>query len=583
MIDRLLRIITDDDGALRRCIAWWVVTAVLEGIGYVLLVPLLDALLTGDTDAAWRWTGVMAALLVLYGAVRYRAQMLSYRAAVGLSRGLFTRLGDQVAKLPLGWFQGDRVGPVGRLTSKGVIDVMGVPAHMLRPLITSFVTPATVIIVVAVFDWRLGLASIATAPLIWLTFRWTGALVRTADHAADAAAADAGGRLVEFAQTQAVLRANGRTVEGHQLLEDSLQRHRDAGRKLLTTAVPGLIGFTAVLQVAFTIVLVVGVAIAVRGSLDAAELIAVLVVIVRSIAPLIAAADIGGALKMADNSLDRADALMATPLLPEPAPEVSRHGDLGPRSVQLDQVTFGYGEQTVLSELSIEVPAGSMTALVGPSGSGKTTVARLIARFWDVDGGTVRVGGVDVRDLTTEALMAQVSIVFQETYLFAGSIADNLRLARPDASDVDLARVAALARLDEVIERLPDGWDTEVGEAGTRLSGGERQRVSIARAVLKDAPIVLLDEATAAIDPQNELAIQNAIDTLRGERTIVVIAHRLATVVEADQIVVLDEGRVAERGTHGELSAAGGRYAAFWAERQRAQGWRLARSGGSTG
>ncbi|MEM7323348.1 MAG: ABC transporter ATP-binding protein [Actinomycetota bacterium] len=575
MIGRLLRVVADD-GSLRRCIGWWVVTAVLEGVGYILLVPLLDALLTGDTDAAWRWAVVMAVLLVVYGLVRYWAQMLSYRAAVGLSRGLFTRLGDRVAELPLGWFEGDRVGPVGRLTSKGVIDVMGVPAHLLRPLITGFVTPITVVVVVAVFDWRLGLAAVATAPLIWLTFRWTGALVKRAEHATHDAAADAGGRLVEYAQSQAVLRAHGRTVDGHQLLDDSLQTYRDAGRNLLTTVVPGLMGFIAVIQVAFTIVLFIGVAIAVRGSLDAAELIALLVVIVRSIAPLIVAADIGGALKVASNSLDRADELLATPSLPEPQDGESREAELADQSVTLDAVTFGYDDESVLHDLSIDMPAGSMTALVGPSGSGKTTVARLVARFWDVDRGAVRIGGVDVRELTTEALMAQVSIVFQETYLFAGTIADNLRLAKPDASAEDLDRVAELARLDEVIDRLPGGWDADVGEAGTRLSGGERQRVSIARALLKDAPIVLLDEATAAIDPQNELAIQNAIDTLRGERTIIVIAHRLATVVEADQIVVLDEGRIVERGRHAELVDGGGRYADFWNERRRAKGWRLA-------
>ena len=345
---------------------------------------------------------------------------------------------------------------------------------------------------------------------------------------------------------------------------------------MLTTAVPGLAGFVTVIQMAFTALLFVGVAIATGGSLDAPELIAILVLIVRFVEPLLVAADIGGAMKMADATLDRADRLLNEPLLPEPATDDQRTLASGSLSVDLDAVGFGYDdERRVIHDLSLDVPAGSMTALVGPSGSGKTTVARLVARFWDVDEGAVRVDGTDVRDVPTEHLMSKVSIVFQETYLFAGTIADNLRLAKPDATGDELAEVARLARLDEMLERLPGGWDAEVGEGGTRLSGGERQRVSIARALLKDAPIVLLDEATAAIDPLNEVAIQNAIDTLRGDRTIIVIAHRLQTVVGADQIVVLDDGRVGERGTHDELLEHGGRYADFWRERERAVGWRI--------
>ncbi|MEM9038544.1 MAG: ABC transporter ATP-binding protein [Actinomycetota bacterium] len=575
MIKRLLTVVADDT-PLRRCIVWWVVAGVLQGLGFVLLVPVLSALLDGDTGTAAWWSLAMVGVLVVYAAVRYVAQLASYRAAIGLSKGLFQKLGDKVAVLPLGWFHGDRVGPLGRLTSKGVIDVMGVPAHMLRPIITAFVTPATLLVALVFFDWRLALATLAAVPFAFAAFRWTQSLVRKADGAHHDAAAEAGSRLVEFGQTQAVLRAYGRNVDGNQILDDALSGYRDAGRNLLTTAVPGLAGFVTVIQMAFTALLFVGVAIATGGSLDAPELIAILVLIVRFVEPLLVAADIGGAMKMADATLDRADRLLNEPLLPEPATDDQRTLASGSLSVDLDAVGFGYDdERRVIHDLSLDVPAGSMTALVGPSGSGKTTVARLVARFWDVDEGAVRVDGTDVRDVPTEHLMSKVSIVFQETYLFAGTIADNLRLAKPDATGDELAEVARLARLDEMLERLPGGWDAEVGEGGTRLSGGERQRVSIARALLKDAPIVLLDEATAAIDPLNEVAIQNAIDTLRGDRTIIVIAHRLQTVVGADQIVVLDDGRVGERGTHDELLEHGGRYADFWRERERAVGWRI--------
>lgn len=576
MITRLFKVLGPEAGPLRAQLATMVIAAVLQGVGFVLLVPLLRALLTRDTSTAWAWTGALAAVLAAYAVAHYWSQMAGYQAAVGLSRGLFERLGDHIARLPLGWFEGGdggKVGKLGQLTSQGVIDVMGVPAHLLRPIVNAVVTPLTVVLLMFVFDWRLALAALAGLPLAYLVYVGAGRLIARADTGHDAAAVDAADRLVEFAQTQAVLRAYGRTVDGVEQLDAALVAHNRAGRRLLIMGVPGIVSFALVVQAVFVLLVVVGVRFALDGSLPAPELLALLVLAVRFVEPLSLVADVGGGLAIARNSLDRMDTLLSTNPLPEPARPSPPSGDA---SVELDAVTFGYEPgRPVLRHVSLDVPAGSMTALVGASGSGKTTITRLIARFWDVDAGAVRIGGVDVRDLSNEALMAQLAMVFQATYLFDGTIAENLRLARPDASHEELERVAALARVDEIIERLPGGWDARVGEGGTSLSGGERQRVAIARALLKDAPILLLDEATAALDPANEVAVQNAIDELRSTHTIIVIAHRLSTVVAADQIVVLHDGGVAERGTHDELLMLDGRYAAFWHERSRAAGWRL--------
>ena len=576
MIRELLAVADGDAGRLMRwSLAGLVAEAVLMGIGFALLVPLLRALFAEDLATAWTWLAIMVGVLAVYALVRFRAQMAGYIAAVGLARGLFTRLGDHIAKLPLGWFEADRVGKVGRLTSQGVVDVMGIPAHLLRPVVTGFFTPATVVALMFVFDWRLATAALITAPAAWLAYQWSGNLVQRTDHRKDAAAAEAAGRLVEFAQSQAVLRAFGRAAQRHSQLDDALQEQRNAGRAQLVAVIPGLSTFVLVLQLAFTIVMLFGTSLALGGEIDAPEMLALMVLAARYVEPLLMAADIGGALRIGRNSLTRMDELLATRTLPE----TKVPAEVGGSDIVFDGVRFAYDDRPVLTDVSFTAPARTMTALVGPSGSGKTTIARLVARFWDVDAGSVRIGGTDVRQLATEDLMAQLSLVFQDVYLFDGSIADNIRMGRADATDEEVREAARLARVDEIVDRLPDGYDTRVGEGGTALSGGERQRVSIARAILKNTPIVLLDEATAALDPENERAVQEALRALAADRTLLVIAHRLQTVEAADQIIVLDGGRIAEQGTHEALIDGNGLYAAFWTERRRAAGWRLTPEG----
>jgi ATP-binding cassette subfamily B protein IrtB len=561
--------------ALRAYLAWVAAYGVLQGVAAALLVPVLRELFAGRF--AWDWMAVLTAAVLAACVAHYVQAMKGFAVALVVLTSMHERVGDHVAALPMGWFNSEKVGRLSRIVTSGTVSVGGLFAHLLTPLVSGVATPATIAVATLFFDWRLGIAMLVCAPLLSLIFSVSGRLVAKGGELTDAAGVTAANRVVEFARHQRTLRAFGRGVQGHQPLEDAIGEQHRVGRRAMWMSVPGIMAGGFGVQLAFTVLIVMGVVLGLGGSVDIATLVAVLALAARFTGPLGEVAALSGAVRMAHNDVRRISAVLDEKPLPEPTEPkpVMRPGE-----IELDGVSFGYTpERPVLKDVSFTVPPRTMTALVGTSGSGKTTITRLIARFWDVGSGTIRVGGTDVRDQGTEALMTQVSLVFQDVYLFDDTLEANIRLGRPDATDQEILEAARLAGVDEIEERLPDGWQTKVGEGGASLSGGERQRVSIARAIIKDAPIVLLDEATAALDAENERFVQEALHTLKERSTLLVIAHRLQTVVAADQIVVLDDGGIVERGTHPELMNADGRYAAFLAERDRARGWRLAVSG----
>jgi ATP-binding cassette subfamily B protein len=321
---------------------------------------------------------------------------------------------------------------------------------------------------------------------------------------------------------------------------------------------------------------VIAFAAGVTDPLALATLLATLPVINRLVTPLGEVASHATVIRTATAHMDAVDAILdAQPL---PAPAAPRHP--GDATVEFADVSFSYdtayrNDIPVLSDISFTVPQRTTTAIVGPSGSGKSTLIRLAARFFDPREGEVRIGKIPLTAIGAEKLRHLVAPVFQDNYLFSGTLADNVRIARADATDADLDRIAELAGLTDVVTALPEGWNSQVGEGGTRLSGGERQRVAIARAYLKDAPILLLDEATGSLDAENQRAFATAIDTLRREKTVIVIAHQLSTITTADQILFVEDGRIVERGTHQELLTMNQRYAAQWRALNAARTWRL--------
>ena len=277
-------------------------------------------------------------------------------------------------------------------------------------------------------------------------------------------------------------------------------------------------------------------------------------------------------LPMIDASIDRVEEIDRAPRMDEGGSvQTPKHCD-----ISFEHVDFSYGERKIIRDVSFTIPEGTTTAIVGPSGSGKTTLTSLMARFWDVDSGAVKLGGIDVKDYALDSLMHNFSMVFQRVYLFNDSIENNIKFGKPDATHEEVVAAAKAARCHDFITALPDGYDTIIGESGATISGGERQRLSIARAMLKDAPIIILDEATANVDPENEAELQEAVKALTAGKTLVMIAHRMKTVQEADQILVLDQGRIVQRGRHAELMQQGGIYADFVCSRRSAESWRIA-------
>ena len=311
------------------------------------------------------------------------------------------------------------------------------------------------------------------------------------------------------------------------------------------------------------------------GELTFARLSVILIASFSIFNPLEVMGQMTTLIRMLDSTLDRVERVKT-------AKRIDENGqDVAPTSfdISFDHVSFAYEDgNQILKDVSFTIPQGSMTAIVGPSGSGKTTITRLIARFWDVQKGSVTVGGHDVKEFTCDSLLKNMSMVFQNVYLFHDTIENNIKFGSPDATHEQVVEAAKKACCHDFISALPDGYNTVIGEGGSTLSGGEKQRISIARAMLKDAPIILLDEATASVDPENEVHLQQAISALVKDKTLVVIAHRLSTIRNADQILVVDDGKIVQRGTHEELVKQKGIYQNFWNIRQHARNWKVARS-----
>ncbi|WP_018177740.1 ABC transporter ATP-binding protein [Jongsikchunia kroppenstedtii] len=578
MIRGYFTILADERGRMIQFLAWASIFGIAQGLAMLVLVPIAQAFLDGNLDTAARWLWVLLPLVIVASGTFYVQAMKGMQMALYTMRALHHRLGDHLVTLPLGWFSRERVGQASQIAVKGTLFVGSAGAHLFTPVVTNAVSSVTVVIGLLFINWQIGLVAVLGLLVLWAVGAGASRMTASAENLNHGVAVDVNNRVVEFARAQPVLRAFGKTGTEYVPLRTALDEQHRVGKTALTRSVVGIMGNGLAVQAVFTGMLAFCAWMAVTDRIEPALLIAVIGLVARFTDPIAELAQLGSALRTAGTEIDRIAEILKTEAMPVPAlpQQVDTVGEL-----ELAGVAFGYAnaaaDRPVLQDISFRASPGTLTALVGPSGSGKTTVTRLIARFYDVDQGVVRVGGVDVRDQEAESLMSQLSLVFQDVYLFDDTLWENIKIGNPGASDDEVRAAAEVAGVDSIVHRLPNGWQSRVGEAGTALSGGERQRISIARALIKNAPIVLFDEATSALDPENDVHVTASIRELAERSTVLVIAHKLSTVVGADQIVVLThDGRIDDIGTHDELLARGGQYREFWDQRMAAVGWSMA-------
>ncbi|SDH24614.1 ATP-binding cassette, subfamily B [Dyadobacter soli] len=526
---------------------------------------------TPDPGKLWMYVGIMVALIAVQFFVSVKNIVHSNNMTYTLSTNLRVALGNHLQRISMGTFKQRDPGELASVVLQDVANFELIFGHTIGNMAGAVFATLIVSGFLLVTDWRLALVLLAALPLAWVLIRISDYLVVKQGLKHVQARNETGARFLEYVQGIRHIKSFGMTGERFSGLQKALDDFRKASIK--TEAIPGPFVLTAglVLELSFLLMVSLALTYLVAGNLSVPALITFLIVGYRLFEPIKMLLVDYVILRYMNISLDRIVTLLRTP--------VQASGrELQPVNfdIAFQNVGFAYHRgQHVLKDISFRVPEKSMTALVGPSGSGKTTITSLIARFWDVQSGSIAIGGVNVQDMRPDDVCALVSEVFQEVYLFDDTIYNNIRFGRPDAGENDVLDAAEKARVMDFAWEMPDGLNARVGEGGNQLSGGQKQRISIARALLKNAPIILLDEATASLDPENEIYIQQAIQELVKDKTVIVVAHKLATIRHAHQIIVLNDGRIEEQGDHEALMQKQGLYHRLHQIQQQSGGWRI--------
>ncbi len=528
----------------------------------------------GSFDTNWIWKSLVL-LLVLVG-LRFLFDYLRARCQETISYKLIARdrlaIGDALKRVSLGYFQQMSTGNIlsSITTGLGTMENMGI--RMIDNFVGGYLNFLVIFICLLCFSPLISLIALGAAGVSFL-FLLLVSKYSTQNAPVEAQAnRDMTGAILEYARGLSVVKSFGQAGASMESLSKAVGDSRNIHLKIEWGYIPSNCLHLLALKCGSVGLALAACFMGLSGQMDFSMMLIFVFFSFGIFASLEPISDSAHVLGVIDDAMNQLDALKERNYIDSEGKDIK----LQQFNIEFENVDFGYDTRQILKDVSFHIPEQTSTAIVGPSGSGKTTICSLLARFYDVNAGSIRIGGHDVRELTCDSLLSNISMVFQNVYLFHDTIRANICFGKPEASEEEMIAVAKKARCHDFIMALPNGYDTVIGEGGGTLSGGEKQRISIARAMLKDAPIVILDEATASIDPENEHLIQSAISELTRGKTIITIAHRLATIEQANQILVVDDGRIVQQGTHQELIQQEGRYKHFIEIRQKAEGWKIA-------
>lgn len=558
---------------IRNSILLGFVNAVFHAMQLWALFVVLSALVEGSKSKETALTALGIMLLSIAGKIvtQYVSQLQRTHAGYFMVAEKRVYIGDKLKVVPMGFFNQNSLGQLTAVATTTLSDVENAAPVVLVTSLGGFLNSLVFSLIIFLFDWRIGLIVAAGVVLFLYVVSLMEKRSRADIPKRQAAQATLVEKVLETIQGMSVVKAfdlddaKGKKVD--QAIDESCEKN-----SVLERAVnPYVAAQQVILNLCSAAILFASISFYLNGTLSLVYCLMMMVSSFMVFEQLKTAGSSMANLRITESSINRANEIDSVPVMDDHGRKIVPET----HDIELESVDFSYETRPVLQDVSLRIPDKTTTAIVGPSGSGKTTLCNLIARFWDVNGGRVSIGGHDVKDFTLDSLMANISMVFQNVYLFNDTIENNIKFGKPNATHDEVVAAAKKACCDDFIDALPDGYNTVVGEGGAALSGGEKQRLSIARAMLKDAPIVIFDEATANVDPENEDRLQAAIEALTRDKTIIMIAHRLKTVRHADQIVVLDGGRIVQRGTHDELLAQKGIYSDFVGMREKAIGWKL--------
>ena len=550
---------------------------VIKSFIIALRIPAIGLVVMGlieknlSMQTFWLALSTMLVSTVLNVWITLKITMLQTEAGYHTCAQKRIEIAEHMRYLPMGYFNQNSLGKIISVTTNTLEGLSDVATRVVMMTVQGFLTTGLITILVFLYDWRVGLVLLVGLVLFLLSntlMRWQVGKVSDDKYQADM---DLVAVVLEYSQGIAEVKNYNLVNRSAKKLSKAIEGKSQLDTKMTLVTSPYIALQGIVTKLTGLFMGLFSIYFYLNGSMELLVTIMMIVSGFMIYENLDGVGSFSSLLRIVDLSVDMVNQVLAIQPM-----DISGQ-DIEPKSsrIELRDVSFSYGNKKIIDQVSLTIPEKTTTALVGPSGSGKTTLCNLIARFWDVDQGSISLDGHDVRDYSYDSLIRNFSFVFQSVYLFEDTIANNIRFGKPEASQEEVIEAAKKAACHDFILSLPDGYDTKIGEGGASLSGGERQRISIARAIIKDAPIIILDEATANVDPENEEALMQAIQALTRDKTIIMIAHRLKTVEHADQILVLDQGRIVEQGKHQDLLAKQGIYSKFIQERKTAASWRI--------